>query len=250
MKTIIIDDEQNARENLTSLIQSYCPNIVIVKTSDSVSDAINSIRSYKPDLIFLDIELNEGTGFDVLEAIKDIPIQVIFITAFNQYAIKAFKFSAIDYLLKPIDIDELKEAISRAESKFKKQEINKQIDSLLSLIKNQSEKETQKIILPISGGFQFYDVNEIIRVQSQSNYVTFYLIQERELLISKTLKEFEEILEKHGLIRVHHSHIVNPNFILQYQKNSGGYLVLKDQTTIPLSKSYKDKFNDYLNKLS
>ena len=250
MTTIIVDDEQNARENLTTLIQSYCPNIEIIKTSNSVSDAINSIKKYKPDLIFLDIELNEGTGFDVLEAVKDIPMQVIFITAFNQYAIKAFKFSAIDYLLKPIDIDELKEAISRAESKFKKQEINKQIDSLLSLIKNQSDKETQKIILPISGGVQFYDVSEIIRVQSQSNYVTFYLTQGRELLISKTLKEFEEMLEKHGLIRVHHSHIVNLNFILQYQKNSGGYLVLKDQTTIPLSRSYKDKFNDYLNRLS
>jgi two-component system LytT family response regulator len=248
IKAVIVDDELNARENLSFLLNNYCSQVKIIGSAESVSEAIELIQTAKPDLVFLDIEIGEGNGFDVLEAIKNTSTEVIFTTAFNQYAIKAFKFSAIDYLLKPIDIDELKEAVQRAEERIKENKLNNRLDFLLSNLADNKDKKLRRIGLPIQGGIQFFALDEIIRLQSQSNYTTFYLTQNRKFLISKTLKEYDEMLCDQGFVRVHQSHLVNIDHVVQYQKADGGYLILSDGSNIPLSKNYKDNFLIFLNK--
>lgn len=248
IKAIIVDDEINARENLSFLLNNYCSQVKINGSAESVSEAIELIQSTQPELVFLDIEIGEGSGFDVLEAIKNTPIEVIFTTAFNHYAIKAFKFSAIDYLLKPIDIEELKEAVQRAEERVKGNKLNNRLDFLLNNLGDNKDKKLRKIGLPIQGGIQFFALDEIIRLQSQSNYTTFYLTRNREFLISKTLKEYDEMLCDHGFVRIHQSHLVNIDHVAQYQKADGGYLILSDGSNVPLSKNYRDNFLIILNK--
>lgn len=248
IKAVIVDDELSARNNLIFFLNNYCTQVQIIGTAESVPKAIELIHSTQPDLVFLDIEIGEGSGFDVLEAIKNTTIEVIFTTAFNHYAIKAFKFSAIDYLLKPIDIEELKEAVQRAEERVNENKLNTRLEFLLNNLKYNQDKKLRRIGLPIQGGIQFFALDEIIRLQSQSNYTTFYLNHNRKFLISKTLKEYDEMLCDHGFIRVHQSHLVNIDHIVQYQKTDGGYLILSDGSSVPLSKNYRDNFLIILNK--
>lgn len=248
IRAVIVDDELNARENLSFFLNNYCSQVQVTGNAESVSEAVELIHSTQPDLVFLDIEIGEGSGFDVLEAIKNTPTEVIFTTAFNHYAIKAFKFSAIDYLLKPIDIEELKEAVQRAEDRVKGNKLNNRLDFLLNNLSESKDKKLRRIGLPIQGGVQFFALDEIIRLQSQSNYTTFYLTRNREFLISKTLKEYDEMLCDQGFVRVHQSHLVNIDHIVQYQKADGGYLILADGSNVPLSKNYKDNFLIILNK--
>lgn len=248
IRAVIVDDELNARENLSYFLNNYCPQVQIIGSAESVSEAVELIQSTHPDLVFLDIEIGEGSGFDVLEAIKNTSTEVIFTTAFNHYAIKAFKFSAIDYLLKPIDIEELKEAVQRAEERVKGNILNNRLDFLLNNLSEPKDKKLRRIGLPIQGGIQFFALDEIIRLQSQSNYTTFYLTRNREFLISKTLKEYDEMLCDHGFVRVHQSHLVNIDHVVQYQKADGGYLILSDNSNVPLSKNYRDNFLIILNK--
>lgn len=250
IRAVIVDDELNARENLSFLITSYCPNIQIVGAAESVSEAINLIEETRPNLVFLDIEIGEGSGFDVLDSIKDSRIEVVFITAFNHYAIKAFKFSAIDYLLKPVDIDELKEATQRAEERLKSSQFSNRLGYLLNNISEQQKesKKFKRLGLPVHGGIHFFPLEEVVRLQSQSNYTTFYLTQNRKFLISKTLKEYDEMLSDQRFVRVHQSHLINIDHVVQYQKGDGGYLILSDGSNVPLSKNYKDNFLIFLNK--
>lgn len=250
IRAVIVDDEQNARENLSFLVEEYCPQIQIIGMAESVSEATDLILKQKPDLVFLDIEIGEGSGFDVLDTIKDSRVEVIFITAFNHYAIKAFKFSAIDYLLKPVDIEELKDATQRAAERLKSNQFSNRLDYLLNNISDpvKDNKKLRRIGLPVHGGIKFYPLEEVIRLQSQSNYTTFYLTQNREFLISKTLKEYDELLSEQGFVRVHQSHLVNIDHVVQYQKGDGGYLILTDGSNVPLSKNYKDNFLVFLNK--
>jgi two-component system LytT family response regulator len=247
LKAIIVDDEQNSRENLTFLLKEHCNGIEIIGTAGSVSEAITEISAKNPDLVFLDIEIGEGSGFDVLEKITGMRAEVIFITAFNQYAVKAFKFAAIDYLLKPVDIQELKDAVLRAEQRIAENQISTKLESLVSNLA-EGGKKNKKIGLPVSGGIQYFPLEQIIRLQSQSNYTTFFMSDGRQFLISKTLKEYEELLSDQGFSRVHQSHLVNLEFVQQYQKAEGGYVVLSDGTNIPLSKNYKENFIESLNK--
>lgn len=247
IRAIIVDDEQNARENLSFLLAAHCNGVQVVAEADNVSDAVQAIRDHNPDLIFLDIEIGEGSGFDVLERISGSRAEVIFTTAFNQYAIKAFKFSAVDYLLKPIDIVDLKDSVERAEQRVKQNQISRSLESLMSNL-SENNRKLKKIGLPVQGGVQYFPLEEIVRLQSQSNYTTFYLTKGREFLISKTLKEYDELLSDQGFVRVHQSHLINLDHISQYQKADGGYVVLTDGSNVPLSKNYKDNFLAALNK--
>lgn len=247
IRAIIVDDELNARENLSFLLSEHCNGVNIVAMTENVSDAVQAIKSEKPDLIFLDIEIGEGSGFDVLERISGLKTEVIFTTAFNQYAIKAFKFSAIDYLLKPIDINDLRDSVERAEQRIKQNQISRSLDSLMNNL-SENNRKLKKIGLPVQGGIQYFPLEEIIRLQSQSNYTTFYLTSNRELLISKTLKEYDELLSDQGFVRVHQSHLINVDHISQYQKSDGGYVILTDGSNVPLSKNYKDNFLSAINK--
>jgi two-component system LytT family response regulator len=241
LRAVIVDDEQNARENLSILLSEHCPNVEVIGQADNVSAAVEEVRQKVPDILFLDIEIGEGSGFDVLEKISGGATEVIFTTAFNHYAVKAFKFSAVDYLLKPIDIDELALAISRAEARIKQSQINQRLENLMNNLSGQDRK-MKKIGLPGQGGIQYFLLSEIIRLQSQSNYTTFYLTQGREILVSKTLKEYDEMLADQGFVRVHQSHVINLEQVSQYQKSDGGYVILTDGSNVPLSKSYKENF--------
>lgn len=244
---VIVDDELSARENLGILLKEHCDDVKVVGVAGKVEDAVGIILEMRPELLFLDIEIAEGSGFDVLKRLPDIDCEVIFITAFNQYAIKAFKFSAIDYLLKPVDIDELVSAVSRAKKRLPRNERNQVLEQLLTNL-FEKDKKVKRIGLPVQAGIHFYHLEEIIRLQSQSNYTTFHLTRGREVLVSKTLKEFEELLCEQGFARIHQSHIINMEHIVQYIKSDGGYVILSDNSNVPISKNYKDHFLELLSK--
>lgn len=234
MKTraVIVDDELNAIRTLEILIATHCPELEVIATASSVGDAVNTISSLKPDLVFLDIEMPTGSGFEVIERLKGQKFKLIFTTAYEQYAHKAFKVEAIDYLLKPIDREELKNAVAKVGTA---DSVNLSINELTKLL-TANHNTDNKIAIPTNEGFTIVNAEEIVRVESDSNYSWFILNGDRRLLVSKTLKEAEVQLEKFGFIRVHNSHLINQNQIEKYVKTEGGYLVLKDGTEIPISK--------------
>lgn len=233
MKTraILVDDELNALRTLEILISTYCPDLEIIAKASSVNDAVTLIRELKPDLVFLDIEMPTGSGFEVIERLNGQKFKLIFTTAYEQYAHKAFKVEATDYLLKPIDREELKRAVHKV---VNMDSVNISLNELSKLLTpNQADN---KIAIPTNEGFTVVNTDEIIRVESDSNYSWFVLSGDRKILVSRTLKEAETQLEKFGFIRVHNSHLINQNQIEKYIKTEGGYLVLKDGTIIPISK--------------
>lgn len=244
---VIVDDEQNARENLEVLLRENCEKLQVSGMAATVSSAVALIQEVNPDLLFLDIEIGEGSGFDILRRIPDFEGEIIFVTAFSQYAIKSFKFSAIDYLLKPIDIDDLVMAVERARKRIQKTDQGQNLAQFLTNLV-EKDRKSRKIGLPVQSGVHFYPLEEIVRLQSQSNYTTFYLTSGREILVSKTLKEYEELLSDQGFARVHQSHIINLEHITQYIKSDGGYLLLSDHSNVPISKNYKEQFLEQLNK--
>jgi two-component system LytT family response regulator len=252
IRALVVDDEPNARQNLTILLETHCPSVEVVGTAGSVLEAVQAIKQWQPDVLLLDIEIGDGSGFDVLEKLASPPPQVIFTTAFDHYAVKAFKFSAVDYILKPIDIDDLTAALGRVEEKMKQTQISKKLEHLmtnLSGLSNRQERKMKRVGLPIQGGIQYFSISEIIRLQSQSNYTTFFLNQGREYLISRTLKEYDELLSDQGFVRIHQSHLINLEHVTQYQKADGGYVVMTDGSHVPLSKTHKDQFLARLNQI-
>lgn len=245
IRSIIIDDEPNNVENLQSLLHKYCAAIEVVATANNVDQGISLIENHKPDLVFLDIQMPGKTGFDMLEAISRIDFEIIFVTAFDHYGIPAIKFSALDYLLKPIDITELKEAIRKAEERISSKQKNTNIWNLLDYLKG-GPKASPKIALPTLKEIQFVPVNEIIRCEASDNYTTFYLQNKESVLVCKTLKEFAELLMPHGFVRTHQSHLVNGQYVRSYLKEDGGILLLHDKTKVPISRQNKDAVKEFL----
>jgi two-component system, LytTR family, response regulator len=241
LKVIIIEDEAHGRETLRNLLNDYCEDIQIVSLAGTVKDGIKSIQTEKPDLIFLDVELHSGTGFEILENVNRFDFEVIFTTAYENYAIKAIKFSAIDYLLKPIDIGELREAVDKVR---KRREESFHNNNLLNLIQNfQGQNNQQKIItLSTSEGIEFISVLDIVKLEANGSYTTFYLKQRKNLLVSKNLKEYENLLSEYGFFRVHHSCMINLNEVERYVKSDGGSVILKDGSRADISHKKKDKF--------
>ncbi len=249
MRALVVDDEPNARQNLTILLQTHCPSVEVIGNAGTVQEAVQAIKQFQPDVVLLDIEIGDGSGFDVLEKLTTPPPQVIFTTAFDHYAVKAFKYSAVDYILKPIDIDDLTAALARVEEKMKQTQISKKLENLmtnLSGLSNRQDRKMKRVGLPIQGGVQYFAISEIVRLQSQSNYTMFFLTQGREFLISRTLKEYDELLSDQGFVRVHQSHFINLEHVTQYQKSDGGYVVMTDGSNVPLSKTHKDQFLERL----
>jgi two-component system LytT family response regulator len=247
IRSIIIDDEPNNVENLQTIIHTYCPEVEVVATAFNAADGIDAIKTHKPDLIFLDIQMPGGSGFDLLKAFTSINFEVIFITAFDQYGIQAIKFSALDYLLKPINITEFKQAIAKARDKIDTKKRNHNIENLLDYIKAE-KKESPKIALPTLNEIMYIKVSTIIRCEADNNYTTFFIDSGEQILVCKTLKEFAELLEPHGFVRTHQSHLVNLHFVKSYLKEDGGMLLLANQTKIPISRQNRDKIRDELNK--
>ena len=230
---IIIDDIDNSRLTLAHDLKQYCPQIKIVGEANSVKTAIAEIAEKKPDVVFLDIQLGDGLGFEILETINDFDFQVIFTTALDTYGIKAIKFSAIDYLLKPIDPDELVEAVNKLEN-TKKDNIKDSINLLLNNIRD-INPGNKRIALNSADKIHMVYIIDIIRCESQGSYTIFHLKDKEQIVVTKNLKEYENLLEDYSFIRIHHSHLINFAYLKEFVKKDGGYAVMTDNSQVPVS---------------
>ena len=233
MKAVIIDDEAVVRNAIRSLLAENFPDIKILATAGNIQEGYETITNNKPDLLFLDIELPDGTGFDLLKKFSQVPFKVIFVTGHHEYALDAIKVSALDYVLKPIDNDELCSAVEKARKVINQQEQRLKLQALTENL--QGRKVLKRIILHTSDHLQIVSISEIVRAEADSNYTSFTLSDGKHILVSRTIKEFETLLSASGLIRVHQSHLVNINYIDRFIKKDGGYLQLKDSTRVPVS---------------
>lgn len=239
IKTVIIDDEQQNIVLLQKLITAYCPQITICGSAGTVNSATELVQQEQPQLVLLDIELIGGTGFDVLEQLKPINFEVIFVTGFEHYAVKAFKYSALDYVLKPVMIDDLVNAIQKATEKIGTQTINNRFTEFLAL---KQQKTPQRIALPAKEGLEFYNISDIIICSAEGAYTRISLLDGKKVLATGLLKEFDELLPVDTFCRVHHSHLVNLNFIKKYYRGRGGYVELVNGETVEVSNARKDDF--------
>jgi len=232
LKVIIIDDEAKSRGTIKEMLNIYCHGIEIVAQADSVKTGISAIKQYNPDLILLDIRMPDGTGFDLLRQIGLISFKVIFITAYEEYAIKAFKFSALDYILKPIDPDELMDAIDKSKKIIANDNLNLRLNSFFENL--DTPKEAKKIALKSMDSISLVEVDDIIRCESDKNYTIFHMIDGETILAIKTLKDFMDILEDYGFYRVHQSHIINLCHVKRFLKDET-VCVMKDNSKVPVS---------------
>ncbi|HYO23028.1 MAG TPA: LytTR family DNA-binding domain-containing protein [Flavisolibacter sp.] len=250
ISAVIIDDEQNNIDNLFHLLASHCPEVAVIATATNVDEGIKVIRQYGPELVFLDIQMSDKTGFDLLKAFTHYNFEVIFITAYDQYGIQAIKFSAIDYLLKPVNTGELKEAVQKVFLKTREKKQNRQLENLLSLLQQNQQRQEHRIALPTSGETRFVKTEQIVRCESSNAYTTFYFSDGEKLLVSKPIFEYDELLNDYGFIRCHQSHLVNKRYIKSWKKEDGGYLLLYDLTQVPVSRQKKEQVLNAITKLS
>lgn len=242
IKAIIIDDEQHCIDRLTMLLSGNSSNMVeLLASVQSVDEGLTAIKTYKPQLVFLDIEIGNKTGFDLLKQLPEINFEVIFTTAYDKYAVQAFKFSALDYLLKPIDTDELQAALKKLNDKVSQKDIAGKFDALFHNLKN-IQSASKKICVPVLSGLVFIQTDDIIRCESNVNYTTLFLKDKQKLLVAKTLKEFEEMLTEYNFYRVHNSHLLNLAYIKMYNKGKGGTVTMNDGSEIEVSTRRKDDF--------
>jgi two-component system, LytTR family, response regulator len=225
------------------LLVTHCMHSVQLSGAAlSVDDGMKAITNAKPDVVFLDVQLNESTGFDLLKQLNEIRFEVIFTTAFEKYAVQAFKFSAIDYLLKPVDPEDLIQAVKKLEQKLSKEDMSQKLDVLFHNLKNISGV-SKKISIPTISGLEFLDVSDIIRCQSDENYTNIFLREKtRRITVAKTLKEFEELLTEYNFFRVHNSHLINLAHIKSYHKGKGGSVFMADNSEIEVSTRRKEEF--------
>lgn len=240
MNAVIIDDEKNNIDNLEGLLKQYCHQVQVTGTAINADEGIILIKKLHPKLIFLDIQMPGKTGFDMLGELHDYSFEIILVTAYDQYGINAIKFSAVDYLLKPLNIDELKKAVQKAEKRIKDKMQNYELENLLQLIKNKQEKSTHKLALPTLKETRFVSPKDIIRCESSNTYTSFYISTGEKIIVSKPIYEYEELLSDFGFVRCHQSHLVNKEYIKSWIKGDGGYLIMQNGNEIPVSKSKKD----------
>jgi two-component system LytT family response regulator len=244
MNAVIVDDEQRARNYLRGLIEDQYPEITILGEADGVQCGIKLIEDVNPDLLFLDVQMLDGTGFDLLAQINRSKYHVIFVSAYDKFAITAIKFSAIDYLLKPVESADLGIALQ----KVMKTNLNKDEKGKLDLLLLNIHK-IDKIALPSLNGIEFVKIDEIVRCESLNNYTQFNLSSGEKIIISKTLKDYEDLLESKNFFRTHKSHMINLNYLKKYIKGEGGVAIMEDGSEIPVSRRRKDEFRDLFNKL-
>ena len=244
LRSIIVDDEPKSLKNLKIIAERFVKNISVVATCKTVTEGLSAIKEHKPDIVFLDIQMQNETGFDLLSKIEQIDFEVIFVTAYSDFAIQAIKFSAIDYLLKPIDVEELKAAVKKVEEK----RLGKISGRLRVLQDNlRSKKNGYKIALPATDGLVFVAVNHILYCEASSNYTVFHTVDSKQYVVCKTLKEYEDLLITHNFFRIHHSYLVNLGEVKKYVKGEGGHVILNNNVSLDVSKRKK---TDFLNRLN
>jgi two-component system LytT family response regulator len=239
IKAVLIDDEMHCVETLSILLKEYCPQVILSDQCRSAKKGLESIEKHKPDLVFLDIEMPSMNGFELLEQFEEIPFSVVFTTSYDQYAIKAIRFSALDYLLKPIDPKELILAVQKIQA----QKVLPSVEQFEMLLKQVNQKGTgfHKIAIPTAEGFELIPSDQIVHCEADDNYTHLFLKNKIKMTACRTLKEMEEQLQDFSFfIRVHHSYLVNLNEVVKYVRGEGGYLILTDGSTVNVSRSRKD----------
>ncbi len=236
---IVIDDEENNVLNLQLLLQKHCSGIAIVATATNADDGINIIRQNNPDVVFLDIQMPGKNGFQLLQALPRLDFEIIFITAYDQYGIQAVKFAALDYILKPIKVEDLQHAVQKAIEKSMLKKQNMHLQHFITLLQQNNSKEEQRIALPSAKETRFVQTQHIVHCESQNSYTLFFLNNKEKILVAKPIYEYEELLAAYGFIRCHQSHLVNKKFIKSWVKTDGDYLLLEDGTQLPIARQKK-----------
>jgi two-component system LytT family response regulator len=238
-KVLIIDDENRTRSLIAKMIDSFGYDVQTIPEGENVQSGIKAIQKHNPDIVFLDIQMPDGTGFDVIRSIEDKNFEVIFITAHEEFAIKAIKFSALDYLLKPVDASELRAALDKALEMIDESKAHTQYDVLNS---NIQPNEKRRLVLKTQESVHVVELDQIIRCEADRNYTSFFLKENKKILVSKTLKEYETLLSGHNFLRVQQSHLINITYVDRYDKKNGGAVVMKDGSEVPLSPAKRDAF--------
>lgn len=250
LSAIIVDDEPQNIEVLEKMILKFCTGVKIVGTANRISDAKKMVEQFNPEIVFLDVELPGENGFDLIESLDEIDFHVIFTTAHADYAVKAIKFAALDYLLKPISVQELREAVEKAKNDIANSDIVKQegkkIDALIDNV-GSGKVELNRIALPTSDGLEFYNLKDVIYVEADRSYCKFVLIDKQKIIVSKAMKEFESILESANFLRVHKSSIVNISHIRKYLRGKGGSLVMSDGSLVNIAVRKKEMVLKHIN---
>lgn len=240
IRTVLVDDETDNIRVLKRLLETYCPQVSVVGTAEGVESALELIRTVKPDLAFLDIEMIQGNAFDLLNQLMPLQFQVIFVTAFDAYAIRAFKYSAVDYLLKPVDVDDLRRAVEKAAIRQEQKDMS-QIRTLLENV-GALQLSQQKMAIPTLTGLTFVTISDIIRFEAQGHYTAIYLTNGETLLTTRNIKDFEDLLPDSIFYRVHHSHIINLQRVQKYQKGRGGHVIMEDGSAIEVATRRRQDF--------
>lgn len=248
ISAIVVDDEMHARQSIKAIISSQLSNVEFVAEAANVANAVKSINEMKPQLLFLDIDLPDGNGFDILKQLNYHDFKVIFITAYQEFAIQAIKFSAFDYILKPINPVELVNSVSKCIAEQINNNYNERIETFYSNFNSQNT-EQKRIVLKTADKIHVVDVKHIIRCQADNAYTTFYINTGQKITISKNLKSYAELLQPFGFLRTHQSHLINVNFIDFFNKHDGGYLVMSDKSEVPVSNQNRPILLEYLNSL-
>ena len=240
LKAIVVDDLKEYRDTILQVVQSSNYDIQIVAEAVCVKDAELQIKKHHPDIVFLDIEMPDGTAFDLLQKFSAITFKIIFITAYQDFSIKAFKYSAIDYILKPIDNEELHQAILRTKEVIDKESLSLKFSALLSNI-NAKNQRPQKLILKTAERIFAIDIDDIVRCQAETSYTQFFLIDGKKILVSKNMKEYIDLLPNNQFYRTHHAHLININYFDHFIKADGGTMVMKDHSKVPVSSRKKEE---------
>jgi two-component system, LytTR family, response regulator len=238
-KALIIDDEQRTRELIAKMIESFNLEIETFPIGENVKSGLEAIEKIQPDIVFLDIQMPDGTGFDLLKACPNKNFEVIFITAHEEFAIKAIKFSALDYILKPVDAEELQKAVERALKTFSSERTGSQYEALQQ---NIQPNQKRRLVLKTQESVHVVDLDNIVRCEADRNYTSFFLAEGKKILVSRTLKDYETLLVGHNFLRIQQSHLINLNFVDRYDKGNGGSVVMKDGSEVPLSPAKRDIF--------
>ena len=248
LRTLIIDDEAPVRNALTGLLKRTCPQVMIAGEADGVKTGLRAIREKSPDLVLLDIKMNDGTGFDLLKHFDNVPFRIIFITAYQEFAIRAFDFAAVDYILKPVNPEKLMHAVGRAEQ-IKQQEFAVQLSALRENLEK-PEKQNKKIILKTQESIFLLHVNEIIHCASDGSYTVFETTDGQRIMVSRILKDYDELLSGSGFLRVHRSHLINLRHIRRFDRQDGGSVVMTNGVEVPVSSGGRERLMELFEELT